>query len=497
MAQSKPAVNVEKIREAIEKGIPISITTYTLPHDMEVYMAEVLGAFLKELKQDHMIQHLEYCLNELVVNAKKANTKRVYFAEKKLDIFDQTQYEHGMKSFKQDTLNNINYYLKKQKESGLFVKLILQAKNNKMKIEVRNNAKLTIFEYKRITERITQAKKYSSIEEAVMSVLDDSEGAGLGLVIIILMLEKLGMTPENFQTICEHGETITRIILPVSQTLQSGINIIAEEFKNSVNDLPQFPETITRISQMLSNPDSSMVDISNQIVSDVAISGELLKLVNSASFGLKNPCKTIVDAVKFVGIRGIRNILYSIGSMNVFAASDEKNAKLWKHAHKTAFYSYNLAKNLCSGQKNIIDDSFTCGLLHDMGKLIFESTHPEFLDNVKNVCLKKEVSPEVFEMVLSGVNHGEIGAQIAEKWNFPQTLIDSIRYHHSPDLAPSENKKLCYLIYIADAMVHYNDDSLAFDEIEQEALAEFNIKDMSTFQKIAEKLKAGFEAAEK
>ena len=101
-------VDRSKVRTAINAGIPLSLTTYTLPHEMEVYMDDILRAFLEELNQTQMIEYLSYCLSELITNAKKANTKRVYFKFKKLDITNQADYELGMKTFKDDTLNDIN-----------------------------------------------------------------------------------------------------------------------------------------------------------------------------------------------------------------------------------------------------------------------------------------------------------------------------------------------------------------------------------------------------
>ena len=76
------SLSTAKIQKAVQAEVPLSITTYTLPHQMELYMAEVLTAFLKELNQEAMCEYLIYCLNELTTNAKKANTKRIYFKEK-------------------------------------------------------------------------------------------------------------------------------------------------------------------------------------------------------------------------------------------------------------------------------------------------------------------------------------------------------------------------------------------------------------------------------
>ena len=139
MPNSKTTLDISKIKMAIRAGIPLSIVSYTLPHEMSEYMEDVLAAFLKELNQSTMNEYLKYCLNELTTNSKKANTKRIYFKEKGLDITDSKQYEEGMKNFKEDTLNNIEHYMRKQKDAGLYIKLILQAKNDKIKLEVRNN----------------------------------------------------------------------------------------------------------------------------------------------------------------------------------------------------------------------------------------------------------------------------------------------------------------------------------------------------------------------
>ena len=490
----KVDIDTEKVKTAIRTGIPISITTYTLPHDMEMYMGEILSLFLTELNQTHMIQYLTYSLNELVVNAKKANTKRIYFKEKNLNIFDLNDYNKGMKTFKNDTLNNINYYLKLQKDAGLYVRLILQVKNNNIKIEVRNNSKITPFEKERIQQKLEQAQQYESIQDALTTVLDDSEGAGLGLVILILMLEKIGMTKENFQTITNDTETITRITLPLSEETQKEIDTISEEFSNAIQDLPQFPQNIEKLNKLLDSDDSKISDIANQISNDVALTGELLKTVNSAAFSLQTPCSSISDAVKMIGTRGVKNMLYSIGSLNIFAAQTKKNEDLWKHSYQVAFYSYNLAKNFCKSDNSVVEDSFVCGLLHDMGKVIFETNCPEYLENVKKICKDKITSLDLFEKIISGVNHGEIGAKIAEKWNFPESIINVIRFHHSPENAPETTKILATIIYIADLMVHYHNSDIQYCQIDKNILEKFNITCENQFQQIADKLKTVFES---
>ncbi len=498
MQQQKVKLDLSKIKMAIRAGIPLSITTYTFPREMNLYMEDVLTAFLSELDQNHMTEYLKYCLNELVTNGKKANTKRIFFKEKKLDIFDDNQYKKGMETFKDETMNNIKYYMTLQKNAGLYVKLILQTRNNKIKMEVRNNSEMALREYKRMHDKLSRAQQYTSVDQAMSQILDDSEGAGLGIIIMVLMLEKIGLTEENFQILCENGETITRIILPLNEKTQKELSVVSHEFVKIIDSLPQFPESISKINQLLNDPESKMSDIAALISSDVSLTTDLLKLVNSATFALSSPCHSIGDAVKLVGFRGIKNMLLSVGSINSLPKVNEASGKeLWMHAYKVAFYSYNLARNFCAKDRHVVEDSYVCGLLHDMGKLIFEFAHPDVLNHLKNLCDEKGISISVFEKLVAGVNHGEVGALIAEKWNFPESIIAVIRYHHEPDLVNTEEKRLVNLVYLADMLVHYQAEEVEYNQIDHEALAMFGITEENQLLSISESLKTSFERENK
>lgn len=486
-----------KIQKAVQAGIPLSLTTCTLPHEMELYIAEVLSAFLKELNQEHMIEYLVYCLNELTTNAKKANTKRIYFKEKNLDITNLKDYEEGMKTFKTDTLENIKHYLELQKKEGYYIKVLFQSKIDKIKIEVRNNTELTFFEYKRIHDKIARAQKYSSIDEAFSQILDETEGAGLGLIIMILMLHKLELTDDNFQIFSENGETIARIILPINGETQKDILQLSSELVTMIDTLPQFPENITHINDLLNNPESKLSDIAYSIANDVALTADLLKLVNSATFSLASPCLNIEDAVKLIGIRGIKNLLYSVASIKNLGSTSIEQKALWTHSYRVAFYSHNLSQKFLPTQKNLIEDSYVCGLLHDMGKVIFDSTHPQFIEKFKTICNKKAMDSQLFEKLISGSNHSEIGSLIAQKWNFPDVIIQTIRYHHTPENTPDDTKMLTYIVYLANMISHYQDGSIEFYQFDLEILSTFKITTEKQLIDISEPLKKLFQTVQK
>ncbi|MBD5407835.1 MAG: HDOD domain-containing protein [Treponema sp.] len=486
------AEDIAKIKMAITGEMPLVITTYTLSHNMETYMGNVLSVFLTELHQEQMIQYITYCQNELMTNAKKANTKRIYFKQKRLDINLESDYKKGMKNFKRDTLSNIKHYLYLQKKAGLYIKFIIQVKNNNICLEVQNNSKLTYFEYKRIHDKISKAQQYESIGESMNDVLDDSEGAGLGLIIMILMMRKIGMSEDQFQTICENGITRTRITLPINKEFQKNVLIVSQELENTENLLPHLPEHITRLTQMIDNPQSTLAEIASEISKDVSLSADILKLANSSAFIQLQICRNIVDSIKRVGLRGIKSIALSKGSIQTLSNISEAQV-LWEHSYKVAFYSYNLAKNYFTGQSTLIEDSYTCGLLHDIGKIVLEGTYSENLKKLQKICIRKGIDENSVEQLISGVNHSEFGAKIAEKWEFHKNIVNAIRYHHNPDEAPEFARNLIYIVYLADFISYYEKQEVDFYQINKNVLKAFSFTSKIEFEILVEKLKLNFE----
>ena len=236
-----------------------------------------------------------------------------------------------------------------------------------------------------------------------------------------------------------------------------------------------------------------MSDIATKISNDVSLTAELLKMVNSAAFALSSPCRSIGEAVKLAGLRGIRNLLFSIGSMKTLMVnSDDDKKELWNHAYRVAFYSYNLARNFLRSDKSCVEDAYVCGLLHDMGKIIFETAHKDILDKIDALCKERNVSKGLFERMFAGVNHGEIGALIAQKWNFPQVIVNVIRYHHDPLAAPEDSKKITLLVYFSDLLAHYGEGRVEYDPFELEALKLFGISNEEGLKVLSEKMDTAF-----
>ncbi|MGP1587450.1 MAG: HDOD domain-containing protein [Treponemataceae bacterium] len=489
-------VDKQKIRKAIEVEAPLIITTYTLPHDMEVYIGEVISCFLKMLNQEDVTEYVNYCISELTTNAKKANTKRVYFKEKQLDLNDKAQYDIGMKSFKNDTLGNLNHYLVLQKEAGLYVKVIIQKKANTIKFEVRNNCELTKFEEERMKEKIENARQYNSMQEALNYVIDETEGAGLGIIIMILMLRKIGVTDKFLQFYSENGETITRFVINLSDDTKYQLNAISEDIVLKIDNLSHFPENITKINELLDDKESKLSDIADLISKDVSLTTDLLKIVNSTAFGHYGRCQNIQKAVSMVGIKGIKNMLYSVGSLKALSDDTDSAKEIWTHSNKIAFFSYNLCKNFFPNRKELLDVIYVCGLLHDIGKIIIYCHRDDMEKMYGTLCCKKNIPKVIFEQLAAGVNHAEIGAMMAEKWNFPTVIVEAIRYHHRPDFAPPEFKDLTEIIYIADMLNYLHTGEVELYQVDEDILKKYQLDSVEKIEAIFEKLETAFSEME-
>ena len=485
-------IDLAQIKRAAHNAVPLTFKTYTLPHETEIYLDRVLESFLTELGQEKLKEPLSYCLRELAVNAKKANTKRVYFLEKGLDLNNDREYEIGMKNFKQETFDNIQYYLQKQKELGMYIKVIFQTKGPALSIMVRNNVEISRKEQMRVFDRLARSRAFSSLEEAFATVLDSTEGAGLGIVILVLMMKKIGLTEDCFAIDSEDGETVATLTVPFSEIHLEQLDTLTVTIVKEIETLPQFPDNIVNLQRLIADPNSEITDIAREISVDPSMTADLLKLVNSAQFMLPKRVDNIVEAVKLVGTKGVRNLLYSYGTQKVMGEKYSEMRTLWQHSYRCAFYAYYIAKSF-KKKKELLDDVYVGGILHDLGQIVIASLHPELLDRITKVCKEKGIPARMLENFSVGLNHAEVGALIAKKWNFPDQLVTAIRYHHEPMQAPAGARDIVYCVYLANTICDIERERIGFDQVQTQVLKDFGIETEEQLSKIQEKLSKLFD----
>ena len=131
--------HIEKVEYAITNSRILNIKTYKyLTHERD-FIDGVITRYLDSLSLQWLDNRLSYCIHELAVNAHKANTKRVFFENRQLDLFSHNDYTRGMDSFRDETFENINHYLDLQRQAGLHVFFHFRLKQETLHIRIRNN----------------------------------------------------------------------------------------------------------------------------------------------------------------------------------------------------------------------------------------------------------------------------------------------------------------------------------------------------------------------
>ena len=458
----------EKIRLAVQLHTPLEVMSYTLPREKERYIQEILMYFLIQCHQEHMTDNLVFCLSELLTNAKKANTKRIYFKEQKLDINNEMDYHQGMVSFKEDTLSNIMHYLELQKEAGLYIKLILQLNDEGIKIEIRNNSILTKFEKKRILEKLRVAEKYEEPHQVVSLMVDQTEGAGLGIIIIILMLRKIGLSRNNYKVFTNETETITQMLLPLNQEINNQMDSLYEEFVENLNTIPVFEEVLSSFSEAAEHPDDNA--LIEAISKDVTLASVLLKDVAAKG----HSCSKITCAFE---ILGRDNVLALLSKDNpairiIKKADDIRN--FWKHESDVALYAFNIAKNTPEFKFDL-EEVYVSALFHDIECLLLEVATDEQKQTVQKLADSLDNTGTLYQLFLKDFGHSRGCYKLAQKWGLPETIAQIIRYHNNPSYAPEEIKQIVFVVYLADILQYYEQEKVEFYQINKDVLDYFQI----------------------
>ena len=221
-----------------------------------------------------------------------------------------------------------------------------------------------------------------------------------------------------------------------------------------IDELPTLPAIALEVNKMLQNYDTSIKMLSEKIEKDQAMAVKILKLVNSAFFGLRSRVSNIPNAVVLLGFNMVRNAVVSVSIIDSFntkgVSHDFDIADFWKHSVAVAVTSKRLAEKTRLHQP---DDCFIGGLLHDMGKVVlaqhFQDSFKKILKSMENENLsfyeaeKSEIS----------IGHAHIGGHLAKKWQLPAGLIDAIRYHHTVSKAAMD-QNLLLLVHVADIIVN-------------------------------------------
>jgi putative nucleotidyltransferase with HDIG domain len=438
--------------DQLKQGQVVKFDFYRYTPDINELTLNLVSQSLAQLQLTFLQEVLFTFLKELINNAIKANLKRAFFKSQNEDIHNCDKHDELILKFKEEILTNVDKLMPTIEKENLKVEISMQL-NNKYKISVKNNTSISEDELERVTKRLSLTEKFESVDEIFEEILDNKEGAGMGLAMGVMLLKNSGIGLKSFQFKHQKNSTKSVIAIPKTISKPKAIRDIQKKIVNIITGIPTFPEIINQVIQICDDPKSSMSQVTRKIEKDPALASDILRISNSPSFLTKNRNETLSSAVTILGLKEIRYIAVASASRKILNAHFKIFKGFWEHAYKCAFYAKLLAEKFAV--KKDAEAIYLGGLLHDLGKIVLFAIKPALIkkiDSLRDELTKRNTS--TLEEVSIGVSHVVIGAQIAEKWNFAPSLIEMIANHHCPFAADEQNRMLINIIHLADALAN-------------------------------------------
>jgi putative nucleotidyltransferase with HDIG domain len=225
-----------------------------------------------------------------------------------------------------------------------------------------------------------------------------------------------------------------------------------DQIVDRVGSLPRLPDTAVHLVSVVSDPNSTVSEIVETIQYDPTLTAELLRLCNSAYYGLARQVESLEDAVRLLGTSRVFQLAMAAHTRTMLSGPQQgyglPAGAMWTHAVATAVAAQILARRVGLAQPGLL---FTAGLLHDTGKMVLnEYVQREYAEIVRRVTENRETFSEVEQEVL-GCTHADVGARLAEAWNLPDVLVDCSRYHHDPEVRTVADPRVD-VVHLADAV---------------------------------------------
>jgi len=240
-------------------------------------------------------------------------------------------------------------------------------------------------------------------------------------------------------------------------TTEPGVEKKINQIIGNIRNLPTPPIVFEQIQKVLQDPDASVGHIANIISEDPAMSVKVLKLTNSAFYGLSREVESVKHAIMIIGLEAVKNLVLSASVLNMFKADDtnkEFHEAFWRHSLAVAFASRLLATKFKKYGTFNPDAVFTSGLIHDIGKIVICCFMPkEHQQIMVSLGAVDDLDITKAEEDVLGFNHAQLGRQLALQWKLPDRMADTLGFHHYPKQENTSDNH-AFLIALANNIAH-------------------------------------------
>ncbi|TWU12934.1 phosphodiesterase [Symmachiella macrocystis] len=217
-----------------------------------------------------------------------------------------------------------------------------------------------------------------------------------------------------------------------------------------IDEISSLPDIAMRVIEVVSSPDSAVADLRLIVESDPALVARILRTANSSAYGLSTRVDSIHRAIALLGFNAVKDLAVTASIAQIF--KDKTNigtysrAALWKHLVCVAVASRMIASR--SGIQEF-DEAYMCGLLHDIGIVLMDQhNHKGFLEVVE--AISTEEPTLVTERRILGFDHTQLGSEVSQRWGFPTSVLQTIKYHHDTSRCDPEVRPIAQAVEVAN-----------------------------------------------
>ena len=212
-------------------------------------------------------------------------------------------------------------------------------------------------------------------------------------------------------------------------------------------ELPAMPQVASRVLALMEDPKTSAMDLQRVISTDPGLTTRVLKIANSAFYSTGRSVETVSAAVVRMGFQTLRSLVVAACVQGLYRRVGLAEQKLWEHAVGVAATAHVLAQTLGMPR---LEEAFTAGLLHDVGKSVLHQGDPDRYAQVMEQVYNEGAWAHEVEMEIYGFTHAQVGGVVIRRWRLPEALEQVVWGHHDPSRVDAAYRDMAALVHVAD-----------------------------------------------
>lgn len=246
-----------------------------------------------------------------------------------------------------------------------------------------------------------------------------------------------------------------------------------------ISNMPSLSTTISMVLKVCNSPETTAIDLNRVISLDPVLTGNVLKLINSAFYSMRDHVTSLTKAIIMLGMNTIKNLAISTAILGTLSkAKSVKSASVdmfWEHSITVGTAAKIIASIPELGLKNK-DEFFVAGLLHDIGKIPLINCFSDKYAMVEKAIIEDGAEVIRAENKFLNINHSQVGKKVAGKWGIEGAIYETICFHHFPFTSDADNTKVVQIIALADIFAKTLEKKIS-NELTEEPEIVFNLND--------------------